>query len=59
MDVSPKQWKALTKRGGDFLEKLSIVGFGYAFFQGNSDGAIVGVVCIIVSALATFWEARE
>ncbi len=59
MNISPKQWKALTKRGGDFLEKLSIVGFGYAFFQGNINGAYVGVVCLVVSGLVTFWEARE
>jgi hypothetical protein len=59
LQISPKQWKALAKRGADFMEKLSIVGFGYAFFQANTAGAIVGTVCLVVSGAVTFIEAKE
>ena len=59
LKISPKQWKALAKRGADFMEKLSIVGFGYAFFQANTAGSIVGTVCLVVSGVVTFIEAKE
>ena len=59
LKISPKQWKALTKRVADITEKLSVGAFLYWICQNETSGIWWGLEFLAISLIITIAEAKE